>query len=92
VYLLVFQAHINEIHGQEAKSSVKKIVRQRCAEEFNSAVKGLILNANVCPRFKAGESLTIFFPRPYFYCSIILERLWNSLDRVHGPASKGCFH
>jgi hypothetical protein len=39
MYLLVFHAYINEMHVQEAKSPVKNLVRQRCAEGFNSGVK-----------------------------------------------------
>jgi hypothetical protein len=36
-------AYINEMQVQEAKSPLKNPVRQRCAEGFNSGVKGSIL-------------------------------------------------
>jgi hypothetical protein len=42
VYSLVFHAYINEMQVQEAESPVRNLVRQRCAEGFNSGVKGLI--------------------------------------------------
>jgi hypothetical protein len=41
LHLFVFHAHVNETQVQKAKSPVKNIVRQRCAEGFNSGVKGL---------------------------------------------------
>jgi hypothetical protein len=39
-----FYAHINEMHGLRSKIPSKNVVRQRCAEGFNSGVKEL--NAN----------------------------------------------
>jgi hypothetical protein len=41
MYLSVFHAYINEMHGSRSKILSKKLVKQRCAEEFNSGVKGL---------------------------------------------------
>jgi hypothetical protein len=43
VYLLVFHAYINEMHGSRSKIPSKKYRQAalRCAEGFNSGVKGL---------------------------------------------------
>jgi hypothetical protein len=38
MYLLVFHAYINEMHGLRSKIQAKNLVRHRCAERFNSGV------------------------------------------------------
>jgi hypothetical protein len=47
--LLIFHAYINEMHGSRSKIPSKNLVRQRCAEGFNSGVKWL--NSDLVVKF-----------------------------------------
>jgi hypothetical protein len=40
--MLIFPAYIKKMQGSRSKFPSKNLIRQRCAEGFNSGVKGLM--------------------------------------------------
>jgi hypothetical protein len=68
VYLLVFPAYIEERHGSRSRIPSKNLVRQRCAEGFNSGVKGLKCSDHLEIRFRC---LILYFKDRAFWNEIV---------------------
>jgi hypothetical protein len=72
--MLAFHAYINDIHGSIIKISSKNLVRQRCAEGFNSGVKSLNpYTVVLCTE----ADLTVKMAQDKFLCFALLETILN---------------
>src|SRR5215469_8114800 len=88
VYLLVFHAYINEMHGSRSKIPSKNLVKQRCAEGFNSGVKGLTV---IFPILNLWESEHIVLVREILTFWSGVGKLFN-LSRRKCVVRMGCWN
>jgi hypothetical protein len=78
VYWLDFHANINEMHSSRSKIPSENLVRKRCAEGFNSGVKGLIFcvsnSKRVDKRSSAQEAALTECPAVVWWYEDILQQ------------------
>jgi hypothetical protein len=78
VYLLVFHAYINEMHGSRSKILSKKISSGSCTEGFNSGVKGLKKNNTLTQEMQNRDQNTYSHT-----CFLRQQSLYYALNSLH---------